>query len=47
VPEVLLERGEEKDLNRLPPDIFQRVMEAISGLKKFRAAARRQIRRRA
>ncbi len=31
--EVLLERGAEKDLNRLAPDIFQRVIAAIRGLK--------------
>ena len=32
--EVLLERGAEKDLNRLTPDIFQRVIQAVRGLKK-------------
>lgn len=31
--EVLIERGAEKDLNRLPPDLFQRVVTAIRGLK--------------
>ena len=31
--EVLLERGAEKDLNRLAPDVFQRVVDAIRGLK--------------
>ena len=32
--EVLFERGAEKDLNRLAPDIFQRVINAIHGLKE-------------
>lgn len=31
--EVLLERGAEKDLNRLAPDLFQRVVVATRGLK--------------
>ena len=31
--EVLLERGAERDLNRLTPDVFQRVIAAIRGLK--------------
>jgi len=34
VPEVLLERGAEKDLSRLAPEIFERVVEAIRGLKE-------------
>jgi mRNA interferase RelE/StbE len=33
VHEVLLERGAEKDLNRLAPDLFQRVVVATRGLK--------------
>jgi len=33
VHEVLLERGAERDLNRLTPDVFQRVIAAIRGLK--------------
>jgi mRNA interferase RelE/StbE len=33
VYEVLLERGAEKDLNRLAPNVFQRVVEAVRGLK--------------
>ena len=31
--EVLLERGAEKDLSRLTPEVFQRVVTAIRGLK--------------
>ena len=31
--EVLLERGAERDLNRLTPDVFRRVIAAIRGLK--------------
>ncbi len=31
--EVLLEHGAEKDLNRLAPDVFRRVVDAIRGLK--------------
>ena len=31
--EVVLERGAEKDLNRLTPAVFQRVITAIRGLK--------------
>ncbi len=33
VHEVLLERGAEKDLNRLAPDVFQRVLASIRRLK--------------
>jgi mRNA interferase RelE/StbE len=33
VHEVLLERGAEKDLNRLAPEAFQRIVESIRGLK--------------
>jgi mRNA interferase RelE/StbE len=33
VHEVLIERGAEKDLNRLPTDVFQRVVTAIRALK--------------
>lgn len=33
--EVLLERGAEKDLNRLAPEVFQRIVEAIRGLKNL------------
>jgi mRNA interferase RelE/StbE len=33
VHEILLERGAEKDLNRLAPDVFQRVITAIRALK--------------
>jgi len=34
VLDVVLERGAEKDLNRLPPDVFQRVITALCGLKE-------------
>ena len=30
---ILLERGAEKDLDRLAPEVFQRVVEAIRSLK--------------
>jgi len=34
VHELLLERGAEKDLDRLAPDLFERVMRAIRGLSE-------------